>query len=82
MHNTPNPRQSNAFTTRPLLILTISIGALRIRSGKSESLALQHAIHHFRQRAPIVLPTALFELMLIDEEDVVLEARVEMWLEA
>jgi hypothetical protein len=47
-----------------------------------ESLALQHAIYHLRQRAPIILPAALLELMLIDEEDVVLEACIEMWLEA
>ena len=47
-----------------------------------QSLALQHAIHHFRQRTPVVLPATFFELMFIDEQDVVLEACVEMWLEA
>lgn len=47
-----------------------------------QSLALQHAVHDFSQWAPIVLPTTFLQLVLIDEEDVVLEARVEMRLKA
>ena len=43
------------------------------------SIASQHIIHQLTQGPPVVL--AAGKGVLVDEEDVVLEARVEVWLE-
>ena len=42
--------------------------------------ATQHAIHQIAQWAPIVL--AAGEVVLVNEEHILLEAGVEVWLEA
>ena len=44
-------------------------------------ITLQHAVDQIAQRAPIVLATTLLETVLINEEDIVLEAGVEMRLQ-
>jgi hypothetical protein len=46
----------------------------------SPSVALQHAVHQVPQRAPEVLPAR--QIVLVDEEHVLLEAGVEMRLQA
>lgn len=46
------------------------------------SVALQHALDQIAQRTPVVLASTLLEPVLIDEQDVVLETRVQMRLEA
>jgi hypothetical protein len=45
------------------------------------SVASQHALHQITQRAPEVLSGALLQSVFINEQDVVLEAGIEMWLE-
>lgn len=44
------------------------------------SVALKHAVYQISQWAPVVAPAG--EAMLVDKEDVLLEAGVKMWLEA
>ena len=46
----------------------------------SVSIALQHTIHQIPQRPPEIFPAR--QAMLVDEENVMLEARVQMRLQA
>ena len=47
---------------------------------KNPSVTPQHTLHQITQRSPEIFPTR--QSVLIDKYNVVLEARVEMWLEA
>lgn len=63
--------QTSEITTKPLSCTNAD--------PNSSSVTPQHAIDQITERPPVVLPAG--QLMFIDEQDVVLEAGVQMWLE-
>jgi hypothetical protein len=48
--------------------------------NNSTSIAAQHALHQISQRTPVILPAV--KLVLVDKQDIMFEACVEMRLEA
>ena len=44
----------------------------------SHSIAFQHTVHQIAQRAPEVFARALVQPMFINEQDIMLKARIEM----
>lgn len=43
------------------------------------SITLQHTVNKITQRSPEIFPTSFFQVELVHEQDVVLEACVQMW---
>lgn len=75
-HRAVTPRNAK---TRHIILLPC-LGETLLRLDLQHSIAPQHAFYQITQRTPEVFSGSLLQSMLVDEQDVVLEACVEMWL--
>lgn len=64
----------------PDVILPRSLPNPHTANSHDPSVALQHAVHEISERSPVV--SSAGQAVFINEQHVLLEARVQMWLQA